>query len=78
MSDSERELSGKDQEYGYAFGCEGLVGYRTAYELLGGISRGTVNKLADQGHIRKGRTPGGRNAKVVFCRRSIREYMGRD
>ena len=36
------EESIADRTYGYAFGCDGLVGLECAAEMLGGVSRDTL------------------------------------
>lgn len=75
MTNANDELTGADAQFGYRFGCDGVVDYEDAYKLLGVHSRPTVNKFADQGLIRRGRHTGSSNAKVIFCRRSILDYL---
>lgn len=74
MTTQESPLTGADKEFGYPFGCEGLVDAAEATQFLA-MSRDTLERRVLDGQIRKGRHPGG--GKVAYCRRSIREYLGR-
>ncbi|QDU15495.1 hypothetical protein CA11_33200 [Gimesia maris] len=76
MNGSE-ELTGANKKYGYIFGCEGVVDYQGAFILLGVSSRDTVRNMAKRGLIRQGQHTGSSNAKAVFCRRSILEYLSK-
>lgn len=60
-----------DRAYGWKFGVCGVVRVSKARELLGGISRFTVAKLAREGKIRYGHVGG---VKVI-CVFSIRRYI---
>lgn len=61
--------------YGYAFGCDGLMSSKDACQFLAGLSIDTLDQLARDGRVRKGKIPGGR--KVCFCRRSVIEFARR-
>lgn len=73
------ELTGADAEYGYEYGCEGLMTLSATAEFLG-IHVNTVRRYCNQGLLRRGKHRGA-NGKVsqqspaVICRRSVREYI---
>lgn len=60
-----------DKQYGYRFGCDGLIGFDEARELLGGVCRKTLYRRIEEGLIRKGNI----KKKSVICRRSLVEYI---
>ena len=64
-------LSGADAEFGYVFGCEGLMTVDEVCETLS-ITRWTIDKLHGDKSLRKGHITGNR---VRICRRSVREYL---
>lgn len=74
MATAQREkLIGDDKVHGYKLGCDGFVSSREARLLLG-ISYITLWRRIRDGHIRKGKHPGGHNG---ICRRSLQVYIER-
>lgn len=61
-----------DEMYGYAFGCDGLVSFKEACKLLGGICSKTLYRRIADGSIRKGKLG---TKKAVICKRSLQEYI---
>jgi len=68
------ELIGADAEFGYRFGCDGLTSLNEARSILGGVSTDTVDRLAVENLIRKGKRRGP-NGRIVICRRSLMNYI---
>ena len=67
------DISGpEDEEYGYEFGCEGLVSSTFARSFLG-VSNTKLWRIISDGQIRKRNDPTNNRAKI--CRRSIAEYV---
>ena len=64
-------MSLSDQEWGYEFGCDGLMNTKSATAFLD-VSRWTLDKYAREKLIRKS---SGRGERVSFCRRSIQEFI---
>lgn len=64
-------LSLADEEWGYEFGCEGLMTTDSVKTFLD-VSRWTLDKFTREKLIRKS---SGRGERVYFCRRSIREFI---
>lgn len=62
-----------DHRWGYEFGCDGLVSYREARELLGGMSKRTFYRRIAKEVFRTGKE----ESRAVVCRRSLREYLSR-
>lgn len=60
-----------ERKWGFAFGVDGLMNLEEARQHLGNMSRKTVDRLAEACHIRRGKV----GARVVFCRRSVVEYV---
>jgi len=65
-------LNVADKRWGYKFGCNGLMRTAEVCQHLS-ISRWTVDRLAEDGRIRKGKDANCN--RVVFCRRSIDAYV---
>jgi hypothetical protein len=64
-----QHMSPADRQFGYEFGCEGVVSMKAACELLD-LHRVSVWRLSKQGLIRRN------NARYPkFCRRSILNYL---
>lgn len=68
------QLEGADKQFGYRFGCDGLMSIDEACKFLGGVSRHTLARRADAGLIRTGRQSDRGSGRTVFCRRSVEEY----
>ena len=66
------KLTGADAEYGYRFGCDGMMSLSDACDHLG-RSRWTIGRLVERGVLRRGKDP--QTQRVSICRRSIREYI---
>lgn len=62
--------SAADEQWGYKFGCDGLLTVDAAGEFLS-ISGRTLDRLSVQGKIRKGRFPSNVRA---FCKRSVIDF----
>jgi len=60
-----------DERWGYCFGCEGLMNASVASKFLS-VSDRQLDRLAAEGHIRKGRMPA--NGHRTFCKKSIGEF----
>jgi len=60
-----------DQKWGYVFGSGGLLNAEETAKFLC-ISERQLDRLAVDGHIRKGRMPGSRYR--FFCKRSVTEF----
>ena len=61
--------SAADKKWGWSFGCDGLMSFEQAQEYLGGMSRSSIDRHAEAGRIRKGRS-----GKIYFCKRSVIEF----
>lgn len=70
MIDLIPEPTKADRHHGYRFGVDGLVSVDDACKFLGNISRDTLDRRANAGHIRKGRN----GRRVVICKRSLANY----
>ena len=68
------ELSEVDEQWGYAFGCDGLMTTAEASEHLA-VSRWALDRMCESEQIRKGKHPD--TNRIAFCRRSIDVYMNR-
>jgi hypothetical protein len=66
-------LAGADKQYGFRFGCDGLMSVPQAREFLGDISKHTLYRKIRAGLIRKGNI--GEGGRTVICRRSVIEYI---
>ncbi len=65
-------LSPADRAHGgKKFGCSGVVNLETAIEMMGNVSRQTIDRRVIEGKIRKGKEGG----RLVFCRQSIIDYL---
>lgn len=60
-----------DAKWGFQFGVDGVMGTTQACEFLGGISRDTLDRLAKDGLIRKGKI----GSKVAICLKSARHFL---
>jgi hypothetical protein len=60
-----------DERWGYPFGVDGLMGTDEACRFLGGCHRHTLDNIASEGNIRKGKS----GNRIVICRRSIEDYV---
>lgn len=71
-------VSAVDQDWGWEFGCEGLMTLDDACEMLS-VSRNTLDRLCTEKFLRKGKSPRhdpkNKATRVYICRRSVREYM---
>ena len=66
---TERPRTPADEQYGYAFGCDGMVSVKSAMAFLD-VGRSTIYRLIDKGSLRKGRI----GPTVRICRRSLVNY----
>lgn len=71
-SETTIQLSGADKQWGFPFGCDGLMSRAASAQFLG-VSTRTIDRLCDEGRLRKGRHPGG--VGIGICRRSITLYL---
>ena len=79
LRNSEEQLTGTDAEYGYRFGCEGLVTLKHVAEFLD-IHENTVRQLCRDGFLRKGKRPykgakADQHKRVVVCRQSLLKFV---
>lgn len=74
MSTAAENLTGADAEWGYRFGCDGVLGTAAACDFMS-TSRWTLERLVDAGQIRKGKADNGPGGAVKFCRRSLKDYL---
>lgn len=65
-------LSIIDSEWGYTFGCDGVMRQPNAEKFLD-CSHDTLERMVAKRMIRKGKDP--RNNRPVYCKRSIDDYM---
>lgn len=65
------ESSPVEKKWGFVFGIEGALNIEDAMKFLGGCSRSTVDRLAEKGLIRTSKI----GRRVVYCKRSLREFM---
>ncbi|QDT94196.1 helix-turn-helix domain-containing protein [Gimesia algae] len=75
------QLAGSDEDYGYKFGCDGLLSIKKAASILG-IHANTVRRCCEDGRLRGGKFPvadGGEtgNGKRVVCARSVLNLIER-
>ncbi|WP_417378158.1 hypothetical protein [Gimesia sp.] len=79
MNHQKEELTGADAEYGYRFGCEGLMSLKHTAEFLD-VCENTVRQLCKDGYLRKGKRPykgakSDQHKRVVICRCSLRKHI---
>lgn len=71
------EFRPHDRQWGYTFGCDGLLTIDQVQEVLP-VSRKTIYRLCADRLLRKGKNPqhDPRSSGAVFiCRRSLSEYV---
>lgn len=73
------ELTGADADYGYRFGCDGVIALRRAAKKLD-VHENTIRRYCYQGLLRKGKRPLPDGTKshasaVVVCLRSLSNYL---
>lgn len=61
-----------DSEWGYAFGCDGVMRQPNAEKFLD-CSNDTLERMVANRNIRKGRDP--RTNRPVYCVKSITDYI---
>lgn len=59
-----------DRQYGYDFGCEGVVTRENAMQLLD-CAKSTLYRLCAAGVVRRGKL----GPRARFCKRSILEHL---
>jgi hypothetical protein len=64
-------LEGADKQWGFKFGCDGVMRFPDACKHLG-ISRGTLERRVAADLLRRGQHPGG--GGLVICIRSMEIY----
>lgn len=79
ITNVEEKLTASDEQYGYRYGCEGIISIQGAAKFIG-VHENTIRRLCNDGFLRKGKRPYGTENKeklkrVVVCRRSLREYV---
>lgn len=74
MKTKEQTPNEADEKFGYVFGVDGLLDAEATKTFLS-LSDRQLNRLADEGHIRKGTLPGSHHR--VFCRKSIVDFSKR-
>lgn len=65
------KLEGADRHFGYRFAVDGVCDLAETQELTS-LSKTKLYDLSRERKIRRGKI----GKKVVFCRRSIMEYLG--
>ena len=60
-----------DRRWGFHFAIDGVLRNEEAQQLLGGCSVRTLQRHAEDGKIRRGKS----GATVLYCRRSIMRYL---
>jgi hypothetical protein len=65
-------LEGADRRFGYEFGVEGVLNTDEAIALTG-YTRSWLDKLHEQGKVRKRRRAGG-VGRIEWCKRSLLNY----
>ena len=78
-TETTEQLTGADADYGYRFGCDGLVSLPKAARILD-VHENTIRNYCEQGLLRKGKRPlpsgeKSKNSKTVVCRRSLDRYI---
>ena len=77
---TKEKLIGSDAEYGYKFGCDGLMSLKQAAGELG-IHKNSVVRFCDDGRLRGGKLPVAnkdkdeKKGKRVVCRRSVQNLI---
>ena len=75
ISATKDTFSRTDLEWGYEFGCEGVMSMRATREFLN-KSDDSVRRLMDANEIRWGRRDSKRSP-IMICRRSVLNYLKR-
>ncbi|QDV53733.1 helix-turn-helix domain-containing protein [Gimesia fumaroli] len=75
------QLTGADEDYGYLFGCDGLLSLKQAAKKLG-VHVNSIRRFCEDGRLRGGKLPvaeGEDNSKGkrVVCTRSVRNLIER-
>lgn len=76
---TKEELTGSDADYGYRFGCDGVVSFKKAAADLG-VHHNTISNMCDDGRLRPGTRLGKNGEKSqkgnrVVCVRSLNNYI---
>ncbi|WP_010587880.1 hypothetical protein [Schlesneria paludicola] len=59
-----------DRKWGFPYGVDGLLSFEKTQELLGGMSRTSIERHVKSGLLRKGGS-----GKVYFCKRSVYDFI---
>lgn len=79
---TEEKLIGSDAEYGYRFGCDGVMSLKQASSQLG-VHKNSIINFCDDGRLRGGKLPvanedqDAKKGKRVVCRRSVQNLIDR-